>query len=96
MVVNINEYVVSESFLSVHGDNIEEYYKQDIVSKIEFEAIITSIKMNFFHQHMMNIVNKLELSYQEYKNNGNLRYENYKGKFLFPKKYFISFVTDHQ
>ena len=30
------------------------------------------------------------------KTNGNIRYENYKGKFLFPMKYFVSFGKDSQ
>ena len=45
---------------------------------------------------MMNFVNKLELGDLKYQTNGNLRYENYKGKFLFPMKKFVSFRTDLQ
>ena len=45
---------------------------------------------------MINFVNKIELSDQNYQTNGNVRYENYKGKFLFPMKEFVSFVTDHK
>ena len=44
----------------------------------------------------MNFVNKLELSDQKYQNNGNLRDENFKGKFLYPMKDFVSFGTYHQ
>ena len=44
---------------------------------------------------MMNFVNKLYLSYQKYKTNGNVRDENYKGELLFPMKDFLSSVTDH-
>ena len=49
---------------------------------MSFEAIIPSIKNNFFHRHMINFVNKLELSDQKYQTNGNIRDENYKGDFL--------------
>ena len=45
---------------------------------------------------MVDFVNKLELSDQKYQTNGNVIYENYKGKFLFPMKYFLSFGTNHQ
>ena len=44
----------------------------------------------------LNDVNKLYLSYQKYKTNGNVRDEKYKGKLLFPMKGFVLFVTDHQ
>ena len=33
-VVIINENVAAESLLSFHGDNIEDYDKQDIVTNI--------------------------------------------------------------
>ena len=42
--------------------NIEDYDKQDIVTNKKFEAIISSIKKNLFHQRMVDFVNKLELS----------------------------------
>ena len=54
---------------------------------------------------MIDVVNKPELSdekYQTYGNvrdehyNGNLRYENFKERFLFPMKDFVSFGTDLQ
>ena len=45
---------------------------------------------------MMSSVNKIESSDQKYQANGNVRYENYKGNFLFPMKNFVSFGTYHQ
>ena len=39
---------------------------------------------------MVDFVNKLELT------NGNVSDENYKGKLLFPMKYFVSLITDLQ
>ena len=36
--VGSNEYVAAEALLTSHGDNIEEYDKQDIVTNIEFES----------------------------------------------------------
>ena len=45
---------------------------------------------------MMNFVNKVESSDQKYQNNGNIRDEHYKGKFLFPMKEFVLFITDRQ
>ena len=41
----------------------------------------------------MYFVNKLYLNYQNYHTNENIRDENYKGKFLFPMKDFVSFGT---
>ena len=38
-------------------------------------------------------MNKLKLSHQKYQTNGNIRYQNYMGKFLFPMKDFVSFST---
>ena len=32
-----NEDVANASLVYLHGDNIEDYYKQDIVTNIEFE-----------------------------------------------------------
>ena len=40
---------------------------------------------------MVNFVNKLELNYQQYQTNRNLRDGNYKGKFVFPMKDFVLF-----
>ena len=45
---------------------------------------------------MVDFVNKIELSYQKYHTNGNVRDKNYEGKLLFPMKKFLSFGTDHQ
>ena len=44
---------------------------------------------------MVDFVNKIELS-DKNKTNGNVRYENFKRKFLFPMKYFMAFDTDCQ
>ena len=41
-------------------------------------------------------MNKLELSDQKYQTNGNVRYENYKGKFLLPMKDFVLSGTGFQ
>ena len=60
--VTSNKDVAAASLISLHDDNIKDYNKQEIVSNTEFEAIIPSIKNNSFHQHMMNFMNKLELS----------------------------------
>ena len=43
---------------------------------------------------MMHFLNKLKFSDQKYQTNGNVRYENYKGKLFFTIKYFVLFVTD--
>ena len=59
-----NEDVVAESLLNFYYENIEEYDKQDIVTNIQFEAIVPSIKKHFFHQRMVDFLNKLELSDQ--------------------------------
>ena len=40
---------------------------------------------------MVDFLNKLELSDQKYHSNGKGIAENYKGKFLFPMKDFVSF-----
>ena len=45
---------------------------------------------------MIDFANKLELSDKKYQNNVNVRDENYKGKFLFSMKDFVSFGTDFQ
>ena len=43
---------------------------------------------------MVYFVNKLELSDQKCQNNENIGDENYKRKFLFTMKYFVSFGID--
>ena len=93
LVVNSNEDVASASLLSLQGNNIEDYEKLDIVSNTEFEVIIPSIKINFFHRRMMNSVNELDLSYQKYHTNGNGGDENYKQKSLFPINDIVSFLS---
>ena len=45
---------------------------------------------------MVKFVNKIELSDQKHQTAGNIRGENYKGKFLFAMKDFVSFGTDSQ
>ena len=37
---------------------------------IEFETFVPSIKKNFFHQCMVDFVNKLEFNDQKYQTNG--------------------------
>ena len=69
MVVNSTKEVASELLVPLHGYNIEYYAKQDIVTNIYFEAIIPSIKKNFFYQHMVDLANKLDSSDQEYQTN---------------------------
>ena len=85
LVINIG-YIADASLIYLLGNNIGDFNKQNIVSKTEFESIIPSIRYNFFHQRGMNFVNILELSDQKYHTNGNVRDENYKGRFLFPMK----------
>ena len=41
--VGINEYVADASLITLHDNSIKEYEKQDIVTNIEFEAIVPSI-----------------------------------------------------
>ena len=48
--------------------------------------MLPSIKKYLFHQRVVNFVNKLELSYQKYWNNVNVRDATYKGKLLIPLK----------
>ena len=60
-----------------------------MAANISFETIITSIKKNLFHQRMVDFLNKLKLSDQKYQTNRNVRYENYKGKLLFPMEDFV-------
>ena len=45
---------------------------------------------------MVDFVNKLELGDKKCQTNEILRGETYKGKLLFPMKYFMSFSTDQQ
>ena len=96
MKVVSNEDVVSSSLITLHGDNIEESDKQDIVTNIEFEATVPSIKKYFFCQRIIDFVNKLEFSDQTYKTNGNVRGGHYKGNLLFYMKDFMSIGTDCQ
>ena len=42
---------------------------------------------------MVDFVNKLELSYQKYQTDGNVRNEDYKGKLLFHMMDFVVFGT---
>ena len=85
LVVSINEDVAAKLLISFLGKNIEDSLKK-IVTNIQFEATITSIKKGIFPQHMMNYVNKIQLSDQQYQTNWNVRVVNYNGKFLFPTK----------
>ena len=62
MAVRSDEDVASASLLNLHGDKFEEYDKQEIVTNIEFEAIVPSINKYFFNQRMVDFVNKWELS----------------------------------
>ena len=82
--------------IALHYDIIEDSHKQEIVTNIEFDAIIPSTTNNFFHQSMVDFVNKLELSDQKYENNSNVGDEKHKGKLLFSMKEFLSFGKDHQ
>ena len=89
MVVISNEDVSAASLLCFHRDKIEDSDRQDIVSNIKLESIITSIKKNFFNQRTMNTVNKIDLSDQKYQTNGIIIYKSYKVKFLFLIKDFV-------
>ena len=82
LFVSINEYVVPASLLYLHVDNIENYDKQYIVTNIEFETIMTSIKKKCFHQRMVDFLNKLELSDQKIPTNETIRNDHYKRKLL--------------
>ena len=53
-----NEDVAAASLLIFHDDNIEESDKPDIVTNIELESIIPSIKRYSFHQCMVDFVEK--------------------------------------
>ena len=96
LVFKINEDVAAASLIYFHGNNIEDYEKQDIVTNIKFESIITLIENKLFYKLMVDFLYSLDLSDQKYETNGNLRYDNYKGKFLFTTKNFVSFGTDWQ
>ena len=65
MVIVSNEDVAAASLLALHSVNIEETDKQDIVTNISFEAIVSSIKKCFFNHSMVDFVNKLDLSDQK-------------------------------
>ena len=67
MVVRSNEYVADTLLIYLCGDNIEDTEKHEIVKNIKFEAIIISIKNNFFHHHMFFLVIEIELSDKEIK-----------------------------
>ena len=89
MVVSSNEDVAYVSLLCLNDNNIEDYEKQDIVTNIEFETIISSIKKDLFNQRMVGFVNKIDLSDKKYQSNGIVRDDIYKEKLLFPMKYFV-------
>ena len=65
-------------------------------TNFESESIIPSIKKYLFHQRMVDFLNKLEISDQQYKTNGTVRDDNYKGNLLFTMKDFVSFVRHCQ
>ena len=44
LVFSINEDVAASSFIYLHGDNIEDYSKQDKVTNIVFESKILNDK----------------------------------------------------
>ena len=67
LVVSSNEDVASVLFIYLHVDIIVDSDKQYIVTNIEFEAIIPSIKNNLFHQCMVDFLHKLDLSDQNIK-----------------------------
>ena len=68
MVISRTENVEAESFLSLHVNNIEDYEKQEIVINIYFEDIVTSIFI-YFHERMVDFVNKIQSSDKKYQNN---------------------------
>ena len=45
---------------------------------------------------MVDFVNKIELSDQIYQNNGIVRYENYKGRCIFPMRDLVPLGSDSQ
>ena len=46
--------------LTLHGDNIEDLKKQDKAENTSFEYIVPLIKKYYFHQRIVDFVNKLE------------------------------------
>ena len=58
---------------------------------MEFEAIITSIKKNFFHHRIFDFVKKLQVSNYNYQTNVTVRDANSEETLLFPMKDFVSF-----
>ena len=52
--------------------------------------------MSFFCQHMIEFVNRLELNNNKCQKNVAVRYENYRVKFVFTMKVFVSILTYHQ
>ena len=63
--------------------------QNEMVSNIYFEAVFPTRKKSFFHQRIIKLVNELSLNDHKYQTNETVRYENYKGKFLFPVNYFV-------
>ena len=45
---------------------------------------------------MVEFFNKIEFNDKKYQTNGTVRDGSYKGKIVYPMKYFVPFVTDHQ
>ena len=60
VVISINEDFIATSLLSMYNENNKDNEKQGIVTNIEFEFIILSIKKYFFHQSMIDFVHKTE------------------------------------
>ena len=89
LVVSSNKYVASASLIYLYVNTIGDFDKQEIVTNIEFEAMIPSIKNNLFYQRMVDFFNRIEISDQKHQNNGVLRDENDKGKLLFTMKGFV-------
>ena len=48
LVFGSNKDVVAASLINLHGKNTEESDKQDVVTNIEFEAIVPIIKISYF------------------------------------------------
>ena len=96
LVVIKNEDVEASSLISLHGNNNEDYEKQDMVIDIYFEAIFHSIKKSLFHQRMVDFFSELYFSDQKYQTNGTVRDENYKLKLSFTRNFSVSFGTDNQ
>ena len=64
-----------------------------MVTNIEFEAIVTSIKSTSFIRIWLVFFNILDLNHHKYQMNGTVRDEIYTGKLLFSMKEFVSFGT---